>query len=127
MNKNPFTWVEIYVNDMDRAVKFYESVLNIKMISLPTPGNIDDFQMISFPWEENEPNISGALVKTSAMKAGAGGTIVYFACDNCELEISRVKKAGGKVLKEKFSIGDYGFCGICEDTEGNTIGFHSMK
>ena len=38
-----------------------------------------------------------------------------------------VEKSGGKVLKEKFSIGNYGFCGICEDTEGNTIGFHSMK
>ncbi|MFN2429208.1 MAG: VOC family protein, partial [Cryomorphaceae bacterium] len=28
--KNPFTWVEIYVEDMRRAQKFYEAVLQIK-------------------------------------------------------------------------------------------------
>ncbi|WP_370870505.1 VOC family protein [Daejeonella sp.] len=31
--KNPFTWVEIYVDDMGRAQKFYESLLQIKRIA----------------------------------------------------------------------------------------------
>lgn len=127
MNKNVFTWVEIYVNDMSRAQKFYEEVLQMEMVPMETPGEMGDFHMVSFPWEENAPNISGALVKTSAMQAGTGGTVVYFACDDCSVEISRVEKAGGTVCQEKFPIGDYGFCGICMDTEGNTIGFHSMK
>lgn len=39
-SKNPFTWVEIYVEDMDRAQKFYEAVLQIKMIPMQTPGNL---------------------------------------------------------------------------------------
>jgi uncharacterized protein len=30
-------------------------------------------------------------------------------------------------LQPKMSIGDYGFCSIVMDTEGNTIGLHSMK
>ena len=30
--KNPFTWVEIYVDDMSRAQKFYETVLEIQML-----------------------------------------------------------------------------------------------
>lgn len=124
--KNPFTWVEIYVEDMGRAQKFYETVLQIQMIAMQAPGNFGDLEMLSFPWAEGESNISGALCKTSDMKPGAGGTLVYFACDDCANETSRVESAGGKVLQGKFQIGEHGFCSICMDTEGNVIGFHSM-
>ncbi|OFY89269.1 MAG: lactoylglutathione lyase, partial [Bacteroidetes bacterium RIFCSPLOWO2_12_FULL_31_6] len=123
----PFTWVEIYVEDMSRAQKFYETILEIQMMELPIPQGMDDFQMLSFPWAEGKANISGALVKTSMMKAGTGGTVVYFACDDCAVEESRIEGAGGKICQSKMPIGDYGFCSILMDTEGNTIGLHSMK
>ena len=125
-SKNPFTWVEIYVEDMNRA-HFYEEVLQIKMIPMPTPGDMGDLQMMSFPWSENGGNISGALCKTSEMKPGTGGTLVYFTCDDCDIETSRVEDAGGKILTPKFQIGEHGFCSIVMDTEGNTIGLHSQK
>ncbi|MBK9107581.1 MAG: VOC family protein [Saprospiraceae bacterium] len=125
--KNPFTWVEIYVEDMGRAQKFYESVLQINMVSLQAPGDFGDLEMLSFPWIEGGSNISGALCKTSHVKPGAGGTMVYFACDDCSVEESRVEDAGGKVLQVKMPIGDYGFCAVVMDTEGNSIGLHSMK
>lgn len=125
--KNPFTWVEIYVEDMSRAQKFYETVLQIEMIPMQAPGDFGDLEMVSFPWAENGGNISGALCKTSDMEPGAGGTLVYFTCDDCTTETSRVEDAGGKVLQAKFPIGDHGFVSIAMDTEGNTIGFHSNK
>lgn len=125
--KNPFTWVEIYVDDMSRAQKFYETVLEIQMSALPMPEGMGEMQMVSFPWAEDKRNISGALVKMQGMKPGTGGTLVYFACDDCSLEESRIEKAGGKVLQCKMSIGEYGFCSIVMDTEGNSIGLHSMK
>lgn len=123
--KNPFTWVEIYVDDMSRAQKFYESVLQIEMIPMVAPGDFGDLEMLSFPWAQGENNISGALCKTSEMKPGAGGTLVYFTCDDCAIETARVESAGGKVLQEKFSISEHGFVALAMDTEGNTIGFHS--
>lgn len=126
-SKNPFTWVEIYVEDMSRAQKFYETVLQIRMIPMQTPGESGDLEMLSFPWAEGEANISGALCKTSEMKPGTGGTLVYFTCEDCATESSRVVSAGGQVLQQKFPIGEHGFCSICMDTEGNTIGLHSMK
>lgn len=126
-SKNPFTWVEIYVDDMSRAQKFYETVLQTKLSELPMSAEFGDMQMVSFAWAEGEPNISGALVKMRDMKPGTGGTLVYFACDDCSVEESRVESAGGKVLNPKMSIGDYGFCSVVMDTEGNTIGLHSMK
>ncbi len=125
--KNPFTWVEIYVEDMSRAQKFYETILEIQMSDLPMPEGMGEMQMLSFPGAENEKNISGALVKMEDMTPGTGGTLVYFACEDCSLEESRVENAGGKVLQPKMSIGEYGFCTIVMDTEGNSIGLHSMK
>lgn len=125
--KNPFTWVEIYVEDMSRARKFYEEVLKIEMLPMETPGEMTDLEMVSFPWAQDGPNISGALCKTGSMGPGTGGTLVYFTCDDCAVELARVESAGGRLLQEKFSIGNYGFCGIALDTEGNTIGFHSMQ
>ncbi len=125
--KNPFTWVEIYVSNMARAQKFYESVLQISMTPMQAPGEFGDLEMVSFPWQENGDNISGALCKMSDMQPGSGGTLVYFACDDCSVELSRVANAGGTLLQEKFPIGEHGFCGIAMDTEGNMIGFHSMK
>ena len=34
---NAVTWFEIYVDDMDRARKFYETVLGEEMIPMPMP------------------------------------------------------------------------------------------
>ena len=125
--KNPFTWIEIYVEDMSRAQKFYETVLQIKMIPMQAPGGSGDLEMLSFPWAEGESNISGALCKTSDMKPGVGGTLVYFTCEDCATETSRVGQAGGQVLQPKFQIGEHGFVSIVMDTEGNSIGFHSNR
>ena len=80
--KNPFAWVEIYVSDMARAQKFYETVLNISMLPMETPGGFGDLEMLCFPWEEGGKNISGALCKMKDMSPGNGGTLVYFGCDD---------------------------------------------
>jgi predicted enzyme related to lactoylglutathione lyase len=124
--KNPFTWVEIYVEDMSRAQKFYEALFQIKLNEMPMPESVGEMQMLSFPWAENERNISGALVKMENMGPGAGGTLVYFTSEDCSVEESRAEAAGGKVLQPKMSLGEHGFCSILMDTEGNTIGLHSM-
>ena len=43
------------------------------------------------------------------------------------MEQGRVHKAGGRVYREKWSIGEYGFISLVVDSEGNMIGLHSMK
>jgi len=42
-------------------------------------------------------------------------------------ESTRVVKNGGKIMKDKFSIGQYGYIALVTDTEGNIVGLHSMK
>ncbi len=125
--KNPFTWVEIYVDNMSRAQKFYETILGIQLAELPMPDSDGEMQMMSFPWAQEESNISGALVKMEGMEPGSGGTLVYFNCDDCSVEEGRVEGAGGQVLQAKMSLGEHGFCSIVMDTEGNSIGLYSMN
>jgi len=50
----------------------------------------------------------------------------YFGSDDCAIEESRVKEAGGKIMQPKQSIGEYGFMVLAQDTEGNMIGVHSQ-
>jgi hypothetical protein len=52
---------------------------------------------------------------------------VYFISEEINEELSRVEAAGGKIIRSKQDIGDYGFIALVEDTEGNMIGLHSMK
>ena len=120
MKPNPITWCEIYVQDMDRAKRFYESVFQVKMEKLESPGVV----MWAFPMAMDTVGASGALVKIEGVESGGSGTIPYFHCDEVAVESERVINAGGKVHKPKMSIGQYGFMALVVDTEGNMIGFH---
>ncbi len=123
--KNPVGWFEIYVDDMARAKAFYETVLGIFLESLTDPTE-DNFEMLGFPSAMDEYGSSGALLYTETVKAGGNSTVVYFSCDDCAVEEARIEKAGGKVLRPKMSIGQYGFVTMAQDSEGNNIGLHSM-
>lgn len=129
--RNPVGWFEIYVADMNRAKAFYEGTLQIKLEPLPTPDMGDEgsgLEMWMFPgaMEPENGGCSGALCKMAGCAPGGGGTLIYFSCQDCAVEASRVTAQGGSIYKEKFSIGEYGFIAIVADSEGNSIGLHSM-
>jgi predicted enzyme related to lactoylglutathione lyase len=123
MRKNPAVWFEIYVQDMNRAKKFYESVLQGKLEKLDSPG----IDMWTFPMEMNTPGTGGALVRMPGVPSGGNSTLVYFGCGDCSIEEGRVVKSEGRIHKNKFAIGQYGFISLVIDTEGNMFGLHSMK
>ncbi|HMB62761.1 MAG TPA: VOC family protein [Eudoraea sp.] len=127
--ENPVVWFEIYVEDLKRAQKFYETVFQLEMNELPMPESADDaMQMLFFPSNmESKNKTSGALVKMEGFKAGNNSTIVYFASEDCSVEETRIKDAGGEVFKSKTSLGEYGFMVLANDTEGNMFGIHSME
>jgi uncharacterized protein len=120
MKPNPITWCEIYVQDMDRAKRFYESVFEVKLEKLESPG----MEMWAFPMTMEAVGASGALVKMDGVPSGGSGTIPYFHCDEVAVELERVVTAGGKIHTPKESIGQYGFMALIVDPEGNMIGLH---
>ena len=66
-------------------------------------------------------------MKTQLSKLGPGGTKVYFLAEDCGIQQTHAAGAGGVVIRPKFSIGHFGFVVLRKDTEGNMIGFNSLK
>lgn len=123
MSSNIFSWIEIYVEDMERAKKFYETVLGVKLNEMSMPEG-SGMTMYTFPWVEGAPGAAGALVKMEPRKPGAVGTIVYFNSADCS-ELERVEAAGGKIVTPKSSAAGMGSYCIFSDTEGNSVGLYS--
>ncbi|WED27033.1 VOC family protein [Vibrio sp. DW001] len=126
MNQNAIGWFDIYVNDMDRAVSFYQSVFKNDLESMRDPTD-SNAVMKSFPTDMTAYGAGGALVKREGAGPITGGTLIYFGVEDCLTEELRVKSAGGEVIRSKMSIGDFGWVSICMDTEGNMFGLSSMK
>ncbi len=122
--QNVVGWFEIYVSDMDRALKFYEGVFQKKLTPLWNEKE-HGLDMRMFPGEPGQYGAMGSLCKMDGIQAGENSTVVYFSCDDCAIEESRVSEFGGSVVKPKFAIGEYGFISIVKDSESNTIGLHS--
>lgn len=126
MKQNAIGWFDIYVNDMERAATFYQSVFNKQLEDLGDPTD-SRVIMKSFPTDMAHYGAGGALVKRDGAGPVTGGTIVYFGVADCSVEESRVESCGGKVINPKMSIGEFGFVSVCMDTEGNLFGLSSMK
>ena len=123
MTRNAVRWFEIYVQDMNRAKQFYETVFNRKLQKLNSPG----MEMWSFPMQMDKVGTGGSLVKMEGVPSGGNSTIVYFACEDCAVEAALAEKHGGRIQTPKMSIGQYGCIALVNDTEGNLIGLHSMQ
>jgi uncharacterized protein len=126
--KNVINWFEIYTTDFDRAKRFYTDVFQLELTDLPMGSeNHPEMKYATFPGDPNGWGSSGALVKIEAAKPGMGGTLIYFMTEEINTELGRVESAGGKIMRLKMNIGEFGFIALIEDTEGNMIGLHSMK
>lgn len=114
-------WFEIPVRDLDRAAKFYETILGIELSRMEMPGA--GYAM----WPFSRDVLGGALVKGKGRVPSRRGTLVYLACGpDLNVALKKVKGAGGTVLEKKFAIGEHGFIAFFEDTEGNRVALHSM-
>ena len=124
MKNNPVGWFEIYVENIDRAKVFYESVFNVKLEKLNSP--VPDIEMFAFPMAMDRTGASGALVKMMGFSPRGNSTLVYFSCEDCAVEAARIAPSGGKIERDKMPIGEYGFIALAYDPEGNMFGLHSL-
>ena len=122
-------WFEIPVSNMERAIKFYESVFKYKL-ELHSMGPLD-MALFPSPDDKNAPGVGGSLVcHQEFYKPSNDGCLIYFMSPTGDLnnELSRVEKAGGKVLSEKKQISpDVGYMALFLDTENNRIALHSVN
>lgn len=125
---NILTWFEIPVTDIGRAQKFYETILDIKMVKR-TDG---EDEAVFFPFDPNviqatSGRVTGVLSKTERNIPSSHGTIVYInASPSIQTVLDKVEKAGGKVISPKIQIPP-GFIAIMIDSEGNKVGLHAEQ
>jgi hypothetical protein len=116
------TWFEIPTTDLDRAVKFYETVLGISLTREVFGGT----PMAIFP--ASREDASGALVQDGGRVPSGDGTLIYLDAagklDDC---LARVRRAGGTVVSGRTDIGDPGYIAVVRDTEGNLVALHSPR
>ena len=119
---NPVNWFEIPVHDMDRAQRFYQAVFLFELQRQQLGG----LNMAWFPMEKNGAGATGTLMQATSYVPSYSGAMVYFSVPDIDATLKRVEAQGGSVITAKMSIGEYGFVGHFEDSEGNRSGLHSM-
>ncbi|HXS57920.1 MAG TPA: VOC family protein [Hanamia sp.] len=124
--KNAISWFEIPTSDLDRAVKFYETIFNTTLI----PMDNDHIKMRMFPTEDPMTGIGGALVYNESFykPSATDGPLIYLN-GNPDVQniLDKIEAAGGKIEVPKTVISpEYGDMAIFIDTEGNRIGLHSV-
>lgn len=118
-------WFEIPATNLERAQKFYETILGITMI----PLDLDNIQMRMFPVDDPSA-VGGALCYSEGFyhPSLTDGPLLYLnANPDVQAVLDRVEAAGGKVLVPKTQISpEYGYMAVIRDSEGNRIAFHSQ-
>lgn len=112
---------EIPVLDLDRAVAFYEQVLQVQLRRTEIDGN----DLAFFPDSSAEGGATGALASGDSYRPSLDGTRIYFDVDDIDAALTRAVAYGGAVLYPKTSIGELGHVAEFADPEGNRIALSS--
>lgn len=123
---NAISWFEIGVTDLERATKFYESILGDELI----PLELEDAKMRMFPITDMENGVGGALIYSGGYHkpSATDGPLIYLNGNpDLNIVLDRVINAGGSIMVPKTPISaEYGFMAVFIDSEGNRIGLHSV-
>jgi predicted enzyme related to lactoylglutathione lyase len=120
--QTPISWFEIPTSNFERARHFYEQTMGVELHL----EDKDAIKMGIFPHPEKGPG--GAIVGGKEYRPSADGTVVYlYAGEDLAPVLSRATGLGGQVVLPKTSIGEHGYIALFKDSEGNTVGLHSLN
>jgi hypothetical protein len=115
------TWFEIPAKDLERAVWFYESVLQQEL----QRSTMGPAAMAVFPHQQ--PGIGGALTHAPNLNPAADGSVIYLRTQRLDETLQRVTRAGGRVVLDKTALPDgLGAFAHIVDCEGNRVGLHAL-
>jgi hypothetical protein len=115
-------WFEIPARDIDRAQRFYETLLGAPMRRETIAG-----QMLAI-FDHAETGVGGCLLAgPNAPAPSTVGTLVYLhARPSLDAALGRLEQVGGRVLTPKVQLpGDMGCYAHVADSEGNRVGLHA--
>ncbi len=117
---NIVCWLDIPVNNLDRAITFYSAVLGQNV----TKEKSEQWEFGLLPHKDN--NVSGCLCKLDDNQPSQVGPLVYLSVEGrLDAALEAASSSGGKVLQPKHEIGPHGYRALIADSEGNRIALHS--
>ena len=122
MTRDALTWFEIPVTDIDRAQRFYETLLAQDL----RREQMGPQTLAVFPYDDGR--VGGALLQSPTAPASTtDGNIVYLAAGpSLDVVLARASELGAKVLLPKLELPrDIGVIAHIVDSEGNRVGLHS--
>ncbi|OFZ07200.1 MAG: hypothetical protein A3D92_12170 [Bacteroidetes bacterium RIFCSPHIGHO2_02_FULL_44_7] len=120
--KNAINWFEIPVKNYDRGKKFYSTILGVEISEMPHP----QLKYGILPIDMKGGGVGGGIVQGEGYEPSNKGSLIYLnGGDDLSKVLSKVEKAGGKILLPKTSIGQNGFMAHFLDTEGNKYKYFS--
>jgi predicted enzyme related to lactoylglutathione lyase len=119
---NAVTWFEIPTADFQRATKFYEEVLDVKLLAYPGPEPCNIFPV-------PQGGVSGCIVQRAGSEPGKLGTTVYLNVDGkMDASIKRAEKLSATITVPRTAIdGGFGYYACLIDSEGNYVGLHTRE
>lgn len=116
--KSLIKWIEIPAADFERAVKFYEDLLKLKLKIC----DYGDTKMALLP------NDIGAISYAPNFKPSKDGVLISLELDETiDITIQRIEKLGCTITHPKCEIGSghRGYFALFVDSEGNQLGIYS--
>lgn len=119
--KDFINWFEIPALNFEKAVAFYDEIYDMKMECIVN----GEHSMAILP---TNGGIGGAVVHGPGSVPGQSGPLIYLnGGKDLEIVLSRIPKAGGRVIMPKTFINEEsGYFAIFIDCEGNKLALHSM-
>jgi predicted enzyme related to lactoylglutathione lyase len=114
---------EIPALDIERAISFYESILNVEIELM----DLEYMKIGVLPYEDQIVN--GVIIQSEGMKPSANGVTIYLdAGEDLQPVLDKVSENGGQIVEPKTQHADEsGFFAIFLDSEGNRMGLHSRN
>jgi uncharacterized protein len=120
---HPVYYFEIPVTDMNRAIRFYESLFGVSL----TRDVVDGYEMALFPFEEGSAGATGALAKGDVYVPSKQGAIVYFHVDDIKATVANAAALGQPILYPVKDVGANGLVAEIQDSEGNRLALNQPR
>lgn len=115
-----FSWCDIPVQDLQRAMRFYSAVLGVNVVRQDYP----DFAIGVLP--HNKGEVGACLYVSREHLPSAHGPLLYLNCSGrLDAAVAAVAVNGGRVLQAVHSLAEYGRRAVVLDSEGNRLALHS--
>lgn len=122
LNPTVPAWFEIPVRDLERAQRFYETILGIGL----RRERMGASDLAVFPYGGAPTHVSGALLHHPDCEPSVQGSTVYLSVSDLRPVLARAEREGGDTLVPCTALPEgMGWFAQFRDCEGNRVGLWS--